>query len=312
MKPSRRERRAPGAAAAHVDVNVVDAPVRPFILMNPRSGNGKVRRFALDKKAELLGATVMLLHGGEDLPGVIRRAVDDGADLVGVAGGDGTLGVVAATAADLDIPLLVIPAGTRNHFALDLGLDRVRPAKALDALVHGFDAVVDLGLAGDRPFVNTASFGAYAEIVERPDYRDSKLRVSLQVLAAAPFDRDRDRFSVQAGALTVDDPAAALVSNNPYGARHTRGPARRPRLDTGMLGLVCVERPPEAPTEVMRERGLHRPVTVTTSRDIVVAASARSVLAAIDGESARLDVPVRCTVRPRALRVRLPLDVGWS
>ena len=63
-----------------------------------------------------------------------REAVDHGADLLGVAGGDGTQALVAGIAAGRDVPMVVISAGTRNHFALDLGLDRDDPAAGLDAL----------------------------------------------------------------------------------------------------------------------------------------------------------------------------------
>src|SRR4030095_4140789 len=103
----------------------VPPPRRPFLIMNPRSGGGKVTRFGLKDKAEALGATVAVLEG----PGTVdvgepaRSAVADDADLVGVAGGDGTQALVAGIAAEHNLPLLVISAGTRNHFALHLGLD---------------------------------------------------------------------------------------------------------------------------------------------------------------------------------------------
>ena len=102
--------------------------------MNPRSGGGKVVRFDLKHKAEALGAEVTLLDGPGyvDVAALVRDAVAGGADLLGVAGGDGTQALVAGIAAEHDIPLLVISAGTRNHFALDLGLDRDDPSTCLD------------------------------------------------------------------------------------------------------------------------------------------------------------------------------------
>jgi diacylglycerol kinase family enzyme len=103
-----------------------------------------------------------------------RQAVDRGADLLGVAGGDGTQALIAGIAASRDVPMMVISAGTRNHFALDLGLDRDDPASCLDALTDGVELRIDLGLIGDRTFVNNASFGAYAEVVQSPAYRDDK------------------------------------------------------------------------------------------------------------------------------------------
>ena len=137
-------------------------PKQPFLIMNPRSGGGKVGRFALKAKAEALGAEVALLEGPEviDVGLLAREAVAAGADLLGVAGGDVTQALVAGIAAEHDIPLLVISAGTRNHFALDLGLDREDPSRCLDALADGVELKVDLRFIGERPFVNNASFGA--------------------------------------------------------------------------------------------------------------------------------------------------------
>src|SRR3954447_1199362 len=139
---------------------------RPFLVMNPRSGGGKVARFDLIRAAEALGADVHQLVPGEDVQVLAEDAVRRGADLLGVAGGDGTQALVAAVAAQHDLPFLVIPAGTRNHFALDLGLDRVDPSKSLAGLTDGLELRVDLGSVGGRTFVNTVSFGAYAEIVQ--------------------------------------------------------------------------------------------------------------------------------------------------
>src|ERR1700746_1149979 len=154
---------------------------RPYLIMNPRSGGGKVERFDLKRKAEALGAEVFLFGGGGpvDVAEVARRAVAGGADLLGVAGGDGTQALVAGIAAEHGLPFVVISAGTRNHFALDLGLDRDDPAAGLDALTDGEELEVDLEMINGQIFVNNASFGAYAEIVESPAYRDDKRNTTL-------------------------------------------------------------------------------------------------------------------------------------
>ena len=152
--------------------------------MNPRSGGGKVVKFGLAAKAEALGAEVKLLDGPGyvDVAALVRDAVDRGADLLGVAGGDGTQALVAGIAAEHGLPFLVISAGTRNHFALDLGLDRDDPSTCLDALRDGVEVRADLGMIAGRPFVNNASFGAYAEIVQSPEYRDNKEGTILSML----------------------------------------------------------------------------------------------------------------------------------
>lgn len=294
------------------DEAVAAPPQRPFLLMNLRSGGGKVKSFGLVEKAEQLGASVLAFEGHHsDLAALLGRAVDDGADLIGVAGGDGTLGLAAGVASERDVPLVVIPAGTRNHFALDLGLDRRRPDLALDALVDGVEVAVDLGTVADRCFVNTVSFGAYAEVVQRPDYRDNKLLVSLQELPGLLSGRGQPHFTVRSGSLVVSDPIAALVSNNPYGLGDGPGGAQRPRLDTGNLGLVCLERMPAGdPITVVREKRLHAPALITTPAEVVVDTPDDTLLLAIDGETVRLPTPVRCSLRPRALRVRLPAARG--
>ncbi len=176
MGTAQREPPAPEHAAGR--------PRRAYLIMNPRSGGGKVTKFGLKEKAESLGAEVAMLDGQQivDVAVLARQAVANGADLLGVAGGDGTQALVAGIAAEHDIPFLCISAGTRNHFALDLGLDREDPSTCLDALTDGVEQRIDLGLIGDRTFVNNASFGAYAEVVRSPEYRDDKRGTTLRML----------------------------------------------------------------------------------------------------------------------------------
>ena len=100
----------------------------------------------------------------------------DGADALGAAGGDGTQAIVAAAAAAHGLPYACIPAGTRNHFALDLGVGREDVVGALDALVNGGERRVDLAEVNGRVFVNNVSLGVYAEAVQKEGYRDAKLR----------------------------------------------------------------------------------------------------------------------------------------
>jgi hypothetical protein len=217
-------------------------PRRPFLIMNPRSGGGKVVRFGLKDKAEALGATVVVLEGPGpvDVAALARQAVAEGADLLGVAGGDGTQALVAGIAAEHDVPLLVISAGTRNHFARDLGLDLEDPARCLDALVDGVELHVDLGFIGERPFVNNASFGAYALVVQSPAYRDDKAGTILDLLPELLIGHRGPRLVARAGKVTVEGPQAVLVSNNIYGMGDLAGLGRRARLDRARLGLFAV------------------------------------------------------------------------
>ena len=192
-------------------------PRRPFLIMNPRSGGGKVTKFGLKDKAEELGAEVALLEGPGtvDVAALARQAVADGADLLGVAGGDGTQALVAGIAAEHGLPFLVISAGTRNHFALDLGLDREDPATCLDALTDGEELRVDLGIIADRTFVNNASFGAYAEVVRSPAYRDDKRGTTLQMLPDLLNGHQGARLTAQAGGTTDRGPAGPAGQQRP-------------------------------------------------------------------------------------------------
>lgn len=283
-------------------------PRHPYFIMNPRSGGGKVQRLRLREEAERLGATVVLLEGPHkwDIATLAREAIEGGADLLGVAGGDGSCGLVAGVAAEHDVPLLVIPAGTRNHFALDLGLDRRDPTKSLDALTDGVELQVDRGMVAERVFVNNVSFGAYAAIVERPDYRDDKVRVTLDVLPDVLVGYDRQPMTVRAGEIVVTDPSAALVSNNPYNVDDIAGLDRRPRLDGGVLGLITVEVHNSREAAALL-RGPHpRGVTALTVPEVIVTAPQATISAGIDGESVLLDTPAQCRVRAAALRVRVP------
>jgi diacylglycerol kinase family enzyme len=290
---------------------VVEAPPprHPFLVMNPRSGGGKVTRFRLQERAEELGAEVALLdRPGTDVQQLAREALARGADLLGVAGGDGTQALVAQVAAEHDVPFLVISAGTRNHFALDLGLDRDDPSRCLDALRDGVEARIDLAEANGRTFVNNASFGGYAEIVENPAYRDDKRGTTLDALPDLLRGRRGAHLVADVGGWTVDGPQALLVSNNPYEASDLAGLGRRSRLDLGLLGVVAV-RVDTARQAVGLLNGAHRQgLRRGTAPEVVVTADAAEIPVGIDGETVRLTTPVRCTTRPGRLRVRLPRD----
>jgi diacylglycerol kinase family enzyme len=282
----------------------------PFLIMNPRSGGGKVAKFDLKRKATDLGADVFLIDGREpvDVAKVAADAVADGADLLGVAGGDGTQALVACVAAEHDVPFVVITAGTRNHFALDLGLDREDPSSCLDALRDGVELRVDLGMIGGQAFVNNASFGAYAEIVETPAYRGDKLGTTLDLLPDLLQGQRGTRLAARADETEIDAPQALLVANNPYGTGDIAGLSRRARLDRGVLGVVGVK-VTDAGQAVSLLRGTRAPgVSVLTVRKVTVTADAPQIPVGIDGEAVSMPTPVECTIRPGALRVWVPRD----
>ena len=286
---------------------VAPPAAHPFLIMNPRSGGGKVGKFELKPKAEDLGASVFLMEGKDvDVAAVAGEAIAGGADLIGVAGGDGTQGLVAGIAAKHGIPFMVITAGTRNHFALDLGLDRDDPAACLDALTDGVDLLVDLGEVGGRTFVNNASFGAYAEVVDTPAYRGDKLATTLDLLPDLLQGHRGARLTAHADGGDIDGPQALLVANNPYGTGDLAGLSRRARLDSGLLSVVAITID-NARQAAGLFRGRHATgLSVTTAAEVRVDASTSRIPVGIDGEAVSLPAPVRCAVHPGALRVRVP------
>lgn len=289
----------------------VPAPARPFLIMNPKSGGGKVERFRLKEKAERLGATVHLLDPDrhEDVAVLARDAVRNGADLLGVAAGDGTQAQVAAIAVAYDVPFLVISAGTRNHFAMDLGLDRDDPAACLDALTdRGVELHVDLGYASGRPFVNNASFGAYAAVVQSPEYRDDKVRTTLELLPELLTQQRGPRLTARIGDAVIDAPQAVLVSNNVYRSDDLVGLGRRQRLDAGVLGVIGV-RVSSAAEAAGLLLGPNAPgISLLIADEIVVEADRPEIEVGVDGEALVLPTPVHCRIAPGALRVRVPRD----
>ncbi|MDG6103909.1 NAD(+)/NADH kinase [Dactylosporangium aurantiacum] len=302
---------AAAAALPHArtaEHTVAAPPHHPFLIMNPRSGGGKVGKHDLARKARALGADVVLLDGARhvDVTELARRAVRDGADLLGVAGGDGTQAEVARVAVEHGVPFLVIAAGTRNHFAMDLGLDRADPAAALDALTDGVELRVDVGWAGDRMFVNNASFGAYAAVVQSPGYREDKVATALQVLPDLLGAEHGPGLRLHAGPADVAGAQAVLVSNNPYATSDIAGLGRRERLDGGVLGVLAVTVSGAADAARL-VRGTHsQPLTRAAAGEAVIEADTPSIPAGVDGESVVLPTPVRCHIQPGALRVRVP------
>ncbi|MFG2881843.1 diacylglycerol/lipid kinase family protein [Streptomyces sp. NPDC048297] len=287
-------------------------PDRPVLIMNPRSGGGKVGRFGLVERAEELGARVILLDPSvqSDVTELARQAVAQGADLLGVAGGDGTQALVAAVAAEHDLPFLVVCAGTRNHFAMDLGLDRSDPARCLHALTEGEELRVDLGDVAGRAFVNTVSFGVYADVVQHPDYRDDKAGTALNLMPDLLVGEGVRRLDARVDGTVLTSQQALLVSNNAYvSPDELGGTGRRPRLDDGELGVLGIRVEGAAQAAELAVLGSQSTgLTVMTAHRVEVACDADEIPVAVDGEALRMATPVVCSLRPGALRVLVPRD----
>jgi diacylglycerol kinase family enzyme len=274
----------------------VDPPQRPVLFVNPRSGGGKADRAHLAERALERGIDVVVLRPGDNLRALVDQAVADGADALGVAGGDGSLAVAAEAALAHELPFVCVPAGTRNHFALDVGVDRADLVGSLDALTQGVERRIDVAEVNGRLFLNNVSLGIYGDAVQRPTYRDAKARTLAQTAAQVlgPSEQAAGLEVTDDRGRSHRDPAVVLVSNNPYSFEPPRQPGTRPTLDSGRLGVVVLDRPAAGP-------GAGR---TWTARQLEVTATA-PVHAGIDGEAVELEPPLRFVIRPLALRVRL-------
>jgi len=276
--------------------NAADPPQRPVLFVNPRSGGGKAARAGLAERARERGIDTIVLHPGDDLAALVQYAVEGGADALGVAGGDGTLAVVAAAAVAHGIPFVCVPAGTRNHFALDLGVDRHDLVGSLDAFTDGVERRIDVAEVNGRLFLNNVSLGIYGDAVQQPAYRDAKARTLLEAAAkvAGPSAAATDLELVDDVGGSHRDPAVVLVSNNPYSLEPPR-PGARPTLDSGRLGIIVLDRPHPGQS----------PGRAWITPQLGVSAPS-PLCAGVDGEAADLTPPLRFVIWPRALRVRVP------
>ena len=197
------------------------------------------------RRPETAGSAVAEFGPDRNLAPQVDEAVAGGADALAVAGGDGSLATVAQAALAHDLPFVCVPAGTRNHFARDLGLDPADPIAALDALSDGVEGRIDVGEVNGRVFLNNVSLGIYAEAIRDAGYRDAKVRTLLETARAVlgPATEISGLDVVDDLGDSHSDPAIVLVSNNPYalGGPLTRG--GRPTLSGGRLGIIVIDRP---------------------------------------------------------------------
>jgi diacylglycerol kinase family enzyme len=267
------------------------------LFVNPRSGGGAAERSGIVDRAREQGIETVILSPGQNLAALADAAVARGADALGMAGGDGSLAVVATAAAARDLPFVCIPAGTRNHFALDIGVNRHDVAGALAAFNYGVERRIDLAEVNGRLFLNNVSLGIYGDAVQQPAYRDAKVRTLLETAqqVLCPGARSPALLVTDDAGHEHRQPAVVLVSNNPYALDQPLARGTRPALDSGELGILVLEGPADR---------RHTPARAWTATSLEVEAPA-TVHAGIDGEAADLTGPLRFVIRPASLRVRI-------
>ncbi len=276
------------------------------IVVNPSSGPAWTDAPTDVLREGLPAADVHELREGDDIRELLCAP---GFVAIGAAGGDGTLATAAAIAADRDVPLIAVPAGTLNHLARDLGLDSAEDAVA--AVRAGTAASIDLGVVADRCFVNTLTFGGYSAVVDHRERLEGRVgKWPALVLALA-----RELPKMSPLRLEIDghrvDVWLGWIGNCAYDPPGL-APAWREKLDDGLLDVRLVHGGPRyARTRFVLAALMGRlgALSVYSERRCesldVLCLDGPQRLAA-DGET--FDGPARFTVskRRRALRVALP------
>ena len=211
------------------------------IVVNPGAGSGAIGSAGPPTealRAGLPGAEVVELDGADDLEDVLERLAAGGCRAIGVAGGDGSINTAAGIALRHGLPLVVVPAGTLNHLARDLGVETVDDA--IDAVRAGHAAEIDVARIAGRPFLNTASFGSYVELVDAREELEGRIG-KWSALAVALVRVLRRSAPVE---VELDGEARRLwivfVGNCRY-QPDGMAPTSRERLDDGQLDVRVVD-----------------------------------------------------------------------
>lgn len=289
----------------------------PYLIINPKSGDGRSMKAHVGEAAEALGIRVKVLEKGDDVETLARTAAANDADVLGISGGDGSIGAVAKVALELGLPMVVLPGGTRCHFARDLGLD---PKRILDALA-GFNGVmrrIDVADIQGRMFLNNASFGLYADIVDQPGYRQHKSRTSREVLTEI-VSGEKDMYDLQfrRGTEQFRRAVQVLVGVNSYNTVDIFELGHRDRLDGGVLQVTAVTELNDTilaglikvmSVDRLRKSGEVKGFYQWTTREFKLTNSQGTIIVGVDGEREEYKTPVAIKILPGALRVFVPSE----
>jgi len=306
------------ALRQHTPVGRPVSAEAPVLFVNPKSGGGKAADADIAEIAAQRGIHVRMLERGDDLTRLAFDAIADGADVIGVAGGDGSLGYVATATIDAGVPFVCIPAGTRNHFARDLGLDRTDIVGALDAF-QGELRTIDYATVNGRIFLNVASLGLYAETVSNPAYRDAKvetMRETLRSLEASGEQFDL-RFSDRNG-QHHDSADLIMVSVGTYEiSGRLADIGKRARVDSGRLGVITLSVPDAAATiklaTLWTAGAIDRfPGWDQWEQSSFEVGSGSTVSVGLDGETVSMEPPLRFDVHTGTFSVAVPRGTPYG
>jgi diacylglycerol kinase family enzyme len=264
------------------------------------------------------GEEPRLMHpnGTDDMFAVSRAAAQTDERVILAAGGDGTVNAVAAAIAGTDKVMGVLPVGTLNHFAKDLNIP-LDLESAVQTIVAGETATVDVGEVNGRIFINNSSLGLYPQIVSRREAQQQRLSrgkwtaffwATIQALRRFPFLDLRIEFE---GRQIFRRTAFLFVGNNEYQiAGFNLG--SRVCVDAGRLGLYLTQRTGRLGLFRLAFHALFGRVDQAKDFDVFCVREARietrkrRLLVALDGEIQRMETPLEYRIRPGALRVLVP------
>lgn len=289
----------------------------PYLIINPKSGDGRAVKANIQHLAEEKGIQVLILSKGDDVETMARKAVESGADVLGISGGDGSIGAVAKVAIEKDMPIVVLPGGTRCHFARDLGMDPKRIVDALESF-NGVKRKIDVGAINGRIFLNNSSFGLYGDMVSRPGYRENKLHVSRQVLQEIASGKKQSYdLQFRYGKQRIESAVQVLVGVNRYQTLNVFELGQRPKLDEGVLQINALTKLNDATVKkllgtmsigVVRGQKALPDFIQWVSKSFEITSDAKKLVVGVDGENEEYSCPVRVTIKPKALTIYIPAE----
>lgn len=289
----------------------------PALIINPKSGDGRAMKAHIDRLATKMGVNVLLTTPDENVEVTAERAASQGADVLGISGGDGSIGAVAKVAMEHHLPMVVLPGGTRCHFARDLGLEPKRIVDSLSAF-QGVERRIDAADINGRVLLNNVSFGLYADIVDHPDYRGHKLRVSLDTmrdlasgkkpLYDLQFKHDEQSFA---------QAAQVLVGVNRYVMVDLFELGHRERMDEGVLQVTVIAKLNDriikqlletVGVDKLRKRAASDLFYQWTTPTFSMRNNLGHIVAGVDGEREEYQTPATITILPKALSIYVPAE----
>ena len=246
-----------------------------------------------------------------DARNVARAALSKNCNAVVAGGGDGTIGALASALVGTDVPLGILPLGTLNHFARDLGIP-LRLEDAFQTILDGNIGSVDVGEVNGRAFLNNSSIGVYPHLVR---FRDAHRRKGLGkwtafALAFVVVCRRsrllRVRLIVDGRELVRKTPFL-FVGNNEYDISGGRA-----RLDEGRLQLVVAHHKGRfgllrsAFSALVNRTKENHDFDLLRPTEFRIESRRRFLRVALDGEIHKMKTPLNYRIRPKALRVLIP------